>query len=70
MLVHQDGVAIRVHDDKTCWAFCGLVSLAHKCNALRLELPLQGTQVVEVIDVLRVLIPPWIERQSIFSASL
>ncbi len=65
MLVHQDGIAVRIDQHEACGACAAFVGFVRELEPLRLEAALVLAHVGELRDGLSPVIPPWVESQDV-----
>ena len=65
MLIDEDWVSVRVHDNEARWPRCRLVCLLLQLHSLGLELPLQVAD-VRKRRTLSVAIPAGVEGEDVF----
>ena len=65
VLVNQDRIAIGIDDHKACRPGRAFIRFTRECHALILEFPLQVADVREIVKLLALGVPAWIEGERI-----
>ena len=66
MLIDQNRISIWVKKQNACWSAAAGVGFLSEADAFGFQMRLDGSDIVEGVDVFCILIPAWIKSEDIF----